>query len=567
MLPGSLHNAKNVALRMGNNAAMRHRFFALILALLSCISCAQTVSEVLAITPKFAAVQPPVVVEKLVLFSRPIFGFRGSLMGVSARDRANRAYTRIHDQLELPGLHAVNVRADAQGMLIQIDGATSFVVIAGDLDPAREETLDQAAQRAAAALTIAIRESAESRSLETLTRALASAMAGTVLFIGLIWLASQARRALVRQLLGVADRHRGKLQFGGMALLQQDRLANGVRLLLTLVYRVLVLLMTVEWVSFALRSFPFTRAWGESLNSFLLSLVMPLVTASMAAVPELLTAMLIFYLAFLITQGLERFFSNVQSGTVLWHWLDADMVVPTQRIAKVVVWLFALAMAYPYLPGSDTEAFKGLSVLVGLMLSMGASSLVGQAASGLILTYGRVFRKGEFVRIANEEGTVTEMGIFTTRIRTGLGEELTISNASILGATTRNYSRTVPGAALVLDTTVTIGYETPWRQVHAMLIEAARRTEGVLTNSEPQVFQTALNDWYPVYRLLCHATPTQTRSRSMMLSVLHGNIQDVFNEWGVQIMSPQYVEDPKEPKVVCPAKWYPAPAVKPDSIP
>jgi small-conductance mechanosensitive channel len=567
MLPGSLHNAKNVALRMGNNAAMRHRFFALILALLSCISCAQTVSEVLAITPKSAAVQPPVVVEKLVLFSRPIFGFRGSLMGVSARDRANRAYTRIHDQLELPGLHAVNVRADAQGMLIQIDGATSFVVIAGDLDPAREETLDQAAQRAAAALTIAIRESAESRSLETLTRALASAMAGTVLFIGLIWLASQARRVLVRQLLGVADRHRGKLQFGGMALLQQDRLANGVRLLLTLVYRVLVLLMTVEWVSFALRSFPFTRAWGESLNSFLLSLVMPLVTASMAAVPELLTAMLIFYLAFLITQGLERFFSNVQSGTVLWHWLDADMVVPTQRIAKVVVWLFALAMAYPYLPGSDTEAFKGLSVLVGLMLSMGASSLVGQAASGLILTYGRVFRKGEFVRIANEEGTVTEMGIFTTRIRTGLGEELTISNASILGATTRNYSRTVPGAALVLDTTVTIGYETPWRQVHAMLIEAARRTEGVLTNTEPQVFQTALNDWYPVYRLLCHATPTQTRSRSMMLSVLHGNIQDVFNEWGVQIMSPQYVEDPKEPKVVCPAKWYPAPAVKPDSIP
>jgi small-conductance mechanosensitive channel len=567
MLPGSLHNAKNVALRMGNNAAMRHRFFALILALLSRISCAQTVSEVLAITPKSAAVQPPVVVEKLVLFSRPIFGFRGSLMGVSARDRANRAYTRIHDQLELPGLHAVNVRADAQGMLIQIDGATSFVVIAGDLDPAREETLDQAAQRAAAALTIAIRESAESRSLETLTRALASAMAGTVLFIGLIWLASQARRVLVRQLLGVADRHRGKLQFGGMALLQQDRLANGVRLLLTLVYRVLVLLMTVEWVSFALRSFPFTRAWGESLNSFLLSLVMPLVTASMAAVPELLTAMLIFYLAFLITQGLERFFSNVQSGTVLWHWLDADMVVPTQRIAKVVVWLFALAMAYPYLPGSDTEAFKGLSVLVGLMLSMGASSLVGQAASGLILTYGRVFRKGEFVRIANEEGTVTEMGIFTTRIRTGLGEELTISNASILGATTRNYSRTVPGAALVLDTTVTIGYETPWRQVHAMLIEAARRTEGVLTNTEPQVFQTALNDWYPVYRLLCHATPTQTRSRSMMLSVLHGNIQDVFNEWGVQIMSPQYVEDPKEPKVVCPAKWYPAPAVKPDSIP
>jgi small-conductance mechanosensitive channel len=273
-----------------------------------------------------------------------------------------------------------------------------------------------------------------------------------------------------------------------------------------------------------------------------------------------LTALLIFYLAYLITQALGRFFARVQSGVVRLQWLDADVVLPTQRIAKVVVWLFAVAMAYPYLPGSQTEAFKGLSVLLGLMLSLGASNLVGQAASGLILTYGRVFRKGEYVRLAEHEGTVTEMGIFTTRIRTGLGEELTISNASILGATTKNYSRTVPGAGFVLDTTVTIGYDTPWRQVHAMLIEAANRTEGISTDTAPQVFQTALNDWYPVYRLVCHATPTEPRPRALLLSALHASIQDVFNTYGVQIMSPQYFEDPKEAKVVPPEKWYPAPA-------
>jgi small-conductance mechanosensitive channel len=348
-----------------------------------------------------------------------------------------------------------------------------------------------------------------------------------------------------------------------MAILHRDRLTRLVRGLLTLLYRLLVLLMTVEWLSFVLRSFPFTRAWGESLNSFLFGLVTPVVTAAMGAVPELLTAMLIFYLAYLVTQALERFLSHVQTGAVQLHWLDADVVAPTQRIANVVVWLFALAMAYPYLPGSDTEAFKGLSVLVGLMLSMGASSLVGQAASGLILTYGRVFRKGEYVRVAEQEGTVTEMGIFTTRIRTGLGEELTISNASILGATTKNYSRTVQGNGFVLDTTVTIGYDTPWRQVHAMLIEAARRTEGVRQVPVPQVFQTALNDWYPVYRLVCQASPTGPQPRALLLSAMHANIQDVFNEYGVQIMAPQYFEDPREPKVVPPANWYTAPAVKP----
>jgi small-conductance mechanosensitive channel len=547
---------------------MRPIFVAIFLALVVTCGFAQTAADHVAGAsrgPHLPVLVPvDVTKDRLVLFSRPIVTLRGSLMGVSAADRVKRAHVRIHDQLELPGPHAVSVHADPLGIEVRIDGATSFVVTHGDLDPGREETLEQAAQRTASALTLAIRESAESRSLETLTRALALAMAGTALYAALVWLAARARRTLVRQLVAVTDRHTAALQVGGLALLHRDRMTRVVRMVLTLVYRVLVLLMTVEWVSFVLRSFPFTRAWGESLNSFLLGLATPVATAAMDAVPELLTALLIFYLAYLMTQALERFLANVQSGEVQLHWLDADVVVPTQRIAKVVVWLFALAMAYPYLPGSDTEAFKGLSVLVGLMLSMGASSLVGQAASGLILTYGRAFRKGEFVRVADQEGTVTEMGIFTTRIRTGLGEELTISNASILGSTTKNYSRTVQGAGFVLDTTVTIGYDTPWRQVHALLIEAANRTPGISRDPPPQVFQTALNDWYPVYRVVCQATPSEPRPRAMLLSALHANIQDVFNEYGVQIMSPQYFEDPKDPKIVPPANWYPAPASKPD---
>jgi small-conductance mechanosensitive channel len=537
---------------------MRHFFFAFFLSLLGFTSLAQVVAEPAA--AKISETSAAAPAGKLVLFSRPIFVFRGPLLGVSALDRSKRAHTRINAQLDLLGPHAVSFKSGVAGMEVQINGATSFVVTPGDMDPAREETLEQTAQRAAAALTIAIRESSESRNLETLTRALALALAGTALYGLLLWLAARARQALLGQLVALSDRHTAKLHVGGVALLQRDRMTRFVQLALTLVYRVLVLLMTVEWLSFVLLSFPFTRAWGESLNSYLLSLVMPIFSAAIESIPELLTALLIFYLAYLITKALGRFFAKVQSGVVRLQWLDADVVIPTQRIAKIVVWLFAVAMAYPYLPGSQTEAFKGLSVLLGLMLSLGASNLVGQAASGLILTYGRVFRKGEYVRLAEHEGTVTEMGIFTTRIRTGLGEELTISNASILGATTKNYSRTVPGAGFVLDTTVTIGYDTPWRQVHAMLIEAASRTEGISTDTVPQVFQTALNDWYPVYRLVCHATPTEPRPRALLLSALHASIQDVFNTYGVQIMSPQYFEDPKEAKVVPPEKWYPAPA-------
>jgi small-conductance mechanosensitive channel len=544
---------------------MRHYLVAFLLALVGVTSLAHATVDPTAPASKAAAASA-VSSAKLVLFSRPVFTFRGSLMGVSAQDRAQRAHGRVHDQLELHGPHKVSTKADPLGIEIQIDGATSFVVVPSDLDPASEETLEQVAQRAAAALTVAIAESAESRNVEALTHALLLALAGTVLYGTVVWLALRGRRALVRQLLAVTDRHTAKVQMSGIHFLHRDGIAKAVRLILTLVYRVLLLLLTVEWLSFVLRSFPFTRAWGESLNSFLLGLATPIFNEAMGAVPELLTALLIFYLAFLITQVLERFLANVQTGAVELHWLDPDVIAPTQRIAKIAVWLFALAMAYPYLPGSGTEAFKGLSVLVGLMLSIGASSLVGQAASGMILTYGRSFRKGEYVRIADQEGTVTEMGIFTTRIRTGKGEELTISNASILGATTKNYSRTVQGAGFILDTEVSIGYDTPWRQVHALLIEAAARTEGISLNPAPQVFQTALNDWYPVYRVVCQAAPTEPRPRAILLSVLHANIQDVFNEYGVQIMSPHYFADPKAPKVVPPAKWYQAPAVKPDSI-
>jgi small-conductance mechanosensitive channel len=133
----------------------------------------------------------------------------------------------------------------------------------------------------------------------------------------------------------------------------------------------------------------------------------------------------------------------------------------------------------------------------------------------------------------------------------------------VLNDTTKNYSRAVKGQGFVLDTTVTIGYDTPWRQVHAMLELAALRTDGVLADPAPVVFQTALSDWYPQYRLVCQAIPSEPRPRALLLSALHANIQDVFNEHGVQIMSPQYFEDPPEPKLVPREKWFTAPATKP----
>jgi small-conductance mechanosensitive channel len=502
---------------------------------------------------------------ELVFFNRQVFVFRAPLTGVSANDRAKRARVRVVDQVATKGPHVVGTKPDLLGIQVHINGAAIFWVTPEDRDPEREDTVEVTAQRAAAVLQRAINESAESRNLEGLLRGAGLAGAVTVLAAGLGWAISRVHRLAARVLSAATEKHAGQLTLSGVIVLQGGRLSGMVEWLVAVLYRVLLLILFIEWLSFVLRCFPFTRAWGESINTFLMSLTVRMLGAAIDAVPDLIAALLIFLMAYWLTKAMDRFYSNVQSNKLQVNWLDADVVGTTRRIAKVVVWLFALAMSYPYLPGSQTEAFKGLSVLVGLMLSLGASSMVGQAASGLILTYGRTYRKGEYVRIGDQEGTVTDLGVFTTRIRTGLGEELTISNATVLAGTTRNYSRAVQGQGYVLDTTVTIGYDTPWRQVHAMLEEAARRTPDILQNPLPRIFQTTLSDWYPVYRLVCQARPTEPGPRAAVLSALHANIQDVFNEYGVQIMSPQYFADPMHPKVVPPSGWYAAPAVHPEA--
>jgi small-conductance mechanosensitive channel len=270
-------------------------------------------------------------------------------------------------------------------------------------------------------------------------------------------------------------------------------------------------------------------------------------------VPGLTVAVLIFLLARLATRASGLFLERVARGETLLGWLDADTARPTRRLVNVVIWLFALAMAYPYLPGSHSDAFKGVSVLAGLMLSLGASGVVGQAMSGFSLMYSRSLRVGEYVKIGETEGTVAELGLFATRIHTGMGEEVSLPNTVIFSHPVRNFSRLVQGGRFVLHTAVTIGYSTPWRQVHAMLLEAARRTPGVAQEPPPTVVQTALSDFYVEYRLCAQSSQAVAQRRAEAMSALHANVLDVFNENGVQIMSPHYRSDPPDAQVVPPA--------------
>jgi small-conductance mechanosensitive channel len=499
----------------------------------------------------------------VVIFNRQIVVFRAPFLGIPARERAAAARDRVDTLLQQGGPEKVEIEHLEPGDAVKIDGKFAFLLTPADVDKLRGETFESLVGNAVGALERTIAETKEARNGRLMLFAALWAVGATVVYVLLLLALVRIGRAVTERMLKLADSTAGQIKIGGSEILQRERTLIVVRRLLQVGFWTLVLLLTYEWFGYVLGRFPYTRPWGEQLNTFLVSAIVDVLTSVATAMPDLMIAVVIFFIARGVTGLLKSFFDGVQSGRIEVAWMDGDSARPTRQLAAAAVWVFALVMAYPYIPGSGTEAFKGLSVLVGLMVSIGASGTIGQAASGLILMYTRTFRPGEYVRVADHEGTIVEMGMFTTRLRTGLGEELTLPNSLILGTVTKNYSRALNGHGFVLDTTVTIGYDAPWRQVHAMLIEAALRTQGVLPDRAPRVFQTALSDFYVEYRLVCQAIPSEPRPRAEVLSNLHANILDVFNEHGVQIMSPHYFGDPATEKVVPKQRWYAAPAAPP----
>jgi small-conductance mechanosensitive channel len=500
---------------------------------------------------------------KLVFANRTIFTFRTALSGFSPDDRAEGARKRLEAALSRNGPQQAGIHPINEGTQVMLDGALLFLVSPADINPLAGDTTDSVATESAALLSKALAERREQASPRYLLIAAALCIAATLAY-GVIlrclyllhrWVGTRSTQAISRRL--------GEVKLKNVRVLDAEHYVRFMRHLVNLLIWGLRLITTYLWVAFVLGKIPYSRTWGERLQDYLIDVVTGVAQSIVNALPGLVLVAVIAAIARLVMLTLGSVFKRVESGELQVGWLDRDTAAPTRRIANVVIWLFALAMAYPYLPGAQTAAFQGVSVLVGLMVSIGASSIVGQGASGLILMYARSLRKGEYVRIGESEGTVVELGMFETRLRTGLGEEITMPNAWVLSNTTKNYSRAYPGTGYVLDTTVTIGYDTPWRQVHAMLELAAARTEDIANMPKPYVMQIGLSDFYPEYRLVAYSTVETPRRRADVLNQLHQQIIDVFNEYGVAITSPHFTQEPATSHVIPKENWHAAPAVAP----
>ena len=529
------------------------------LALLSGLLCgpvvaADDVAPAAATTAASAAASPApeaTQVATVTILNRPIARLRAALPGVPPADRARRAQEEVRRVLAAGGPGVVSIVPFAAGKIVLIDDIGVFQLLPGDLTDG--QTVDGVVQ----ALQQVATELREARSVPLLLRATGFALLATAVFAGVVWLLRRMRSAMAAGLTRLGARHSQRIALGGAKLLTGERTLAMARTVTGVIFWLLLLVALEQWLGVVLRLFPYTRRWGERLNDSGMELAGQILTSVVEALPGLAVAIVIFFLARMLLRLFDPFFAQVQRGEMAVGWIDRYTVRATRGLVHIAVWLFALAMAYPYLPGAQTEAFKGISVVIGLMLSLGSSNVIGQAISGLIIIYSRTLHVGEYVRIGDVEGTVTETSTFAIRVRTGLGEELTLPNSLIVNQVTKNYSRAVKGEGYVVDTVMTIGYDTPWRQVHAMMIEGAKRTEGILVTPAPHVFQTALSDFYVEYRLVAQAIASAPRPRAQVVADLHAHLQDVFNENGVQIMSPHYLGDPGHAKVVPPAAWNP----------
>jgi len=309
-------------------------------------------------------------------------------------------------------------------------------------------------------------------------------------------------------------------------------LANVLRLLMIALalYITLPLLFSV---------FPWTRGIAETLLGWIIKPLKAVLSGILDYLPNIFTILVIVAITHYVIRFIRFLTSEVESGALVIPGFYADWARPTFNLIKILLYAFSFIVIFPYLPGSDSKIFQGVSVFLGILFSLGSSSAISNAVAGFVITYMRPFKVGDRIKIGEITGDVIEKSVLVTRVRTIKNEEITIPNATILTSHTVNYTASARELGLILHTSVTIGYDVPWKQVHQLLIDAALATKDILNDErKPFVLQTSLDDFYVAYQL--NAYTADSHRIAAIYSELHQNIQDKFNEAGVEILSPHY---------------------------
>ena len=397
---------------------------------------------------------------------------------------------------------------------------------------------DSLAQRHRRQIIRAVTAYQDAHSFQTYLREAGLTLLVLLVFYFLLRYVNQFFNWLRRLLQARQDTWFKGLKLGNYEFFNERRQLNAALFLLTLL-RVTVILLSVYLVlPIVFSIFPGTQGIADTLVGYVLDPVRRILHSLWNYLPKLFTILVIVVVFRYVLKFLHSIKEEIRLGNLTLDGFYAEWANPTYQIVRVLVFAFALIVIFPYLPGSDSPVFQGVSVFLGFLFTFGSSGSLSNVVAGLVLTYMRAFKVGDRVKIGEVTGDIVEKTLLVTRVRTVKNEEVTIPNSAVMSSYTTNYSTAAPTLGLILHTTVTIGYDVPWKQVHQLLLAAAAAVPDVLPDPAPFVLQTSLDDFYVSYQLNAH---TRAASKQAGLySQLHQNIQDQFNEAGVEIMSPHY---------------------------
>jgi small-conductance mechanosensitive channel len=380
----------------------------------------------------------------------------------------------------------------------------------------------------------------------------------TALLMAVRWTFRRLEAAIARR----TEASLTALEATSYRLLSVEQVTQAWRGALRAVHVLLGFLLAFAAFHHVLSLFPWTRLVGRRGTALLIDPLRTMGLGLLDALPGLVFIAILTVITRYVLKLVWLFFGGVAAGRIRPTGFEQEWAWPTYRLVRLAIIAFALVVAYPYIPGSDTNAFKGVSIFVGVLMSFGAASMVANVLAGYALIYRRAFKVGDRIQVGDVVGDVVAMRQQVTHLRTPKNEEVTIPSSMLLNSQVINYSTLASERGLILHATVGIGYETPWRQVEAMLIEAANRTPGLLREPPPFVLQTSLGDFAVTHEINVYCDRPQEMAR--LYTDLRRNVLDVFNEYGVQIMTPAYEGDPAAPKIVPQDQWFRTPANRTD---
>ncbi len=480
-------------------------------------------------TPSEAA---PVVVD-----GRTLFTVQTSLGPFSAQDRATATSQRLTRL-------AQDLTASADS-ITAVNGGTSTDIVLGyrilltvtDADAtaagkSRSELVADYTKSIQSAIT-AIRTDYSSRSL--LEGAIYTVLLTAVLITLLAGLKKLRFAAVTR--LEASTRVR-PIRLQRVELISARQITQSLIHAVKVIRLFLVVAAVYIYVPLVLSFFPWTREYAPRLVAYIVAPIQSAGEAVLNYLPSLFVVIISGAGAYLLVRISHFLFRELGRGTITWPGFYREWSEPTHKIVRFLILAITVVVVFPYLPGSRSPAFQGISIFLGVLLSLGSTSAVANIIGGVILTYTRAFHIGDRVKIADTIGDVMEKTLLATRIRTIKNEFITVPNSMVLGSHIINFSSAKGRAALILHTSVSIGYDAPWRKVHDLLIAAALRTPSILKEPAPFVLQTSLDDFYVTYEI--NAYTSEAARMAVTYAELHQNIQDCFNESGVEIMSPHY---------------------------